>query len=312
MKRYIFLWVLILAYLPAFCQIVDTQFGESRSSVYDKVNNRFGDPACNNDESITYYDVKYANRNWNYISFNFKTDKSGITHLYSNELSKDFYTLEGAKKFLLDLKSNLSYDFKQAEKEENVFFSYEATKGNKDIELYIFYNKNDYNKYSVWLSYEADTIDYEEQDLTSSIMSTNFGDTYSKTLHNLESNYNYPDEKGREFILYKDVVFAEKLWNQVFFSFLYTSTTSHLNCIVLVKGCDNAETAKIERDEILKEKIHPSEWGYKTDKNGFKDYIVSEEDRKYIIRIRSGKDFGFHYVVTVSIFSKEYSSEDNL
>lgn len=311
MKRYVFLCVLLLAYIPAFCQIVDTQFGESRSDVFNKVNNRFGYPEVNDDECITYFDVKYANRSWNYISFNFKTDNVGNTHLYSNDLSKDFYTLESAKKFLLDLKSNLSYNFKQAEKEENVYFSYEAKKENSEVSLYIYNTKRE-KKFTVWLTYCADTIDYEEQDLNSSIMSTNFGDTYDETLSNLESKYDYPETDEREFILYKDVVFAGKRWDQVFFSFIYTSTTSHLNCIVLVKGCDTAESAKNERDEILREKIHPSEWGYNIDKNGFKSYIVNGEDRRFIIRIRSEKGFGFPYVVAVSIFSNEYSSEDNL
>lgn len=226
-------------------------------------------------------------------------------------MSKDFSTLVSAKNFLINLKSELQYTFTQAEKEKNVFSSYKAKKDNKDIELYIYYNSGEAKKYAVWLAYTCDSIDYKEQDLNSSIMYTNFGDTYEDTKSILYSKYGLAEESEREGMLYSDVVFAGTKWDHAFFKFVYTSTTNHLTSIMLSKGCDSAEDAKSLRETILHEKINPNDWKVKTDDNGFKSYLVEKRDRYYVIIIERG-DPEYPYWVRVAIYSTLYQAEDKL
>lgn len=313
MGKIILLIGLLLISICANAQIADTQFGESQESVLQKLTNRFGypDEGDYDDIHITYWNKSYAGHNWDYINFDFKTDSVGYTHLEYNCLTKDFITLESAKKYLVNLKSSLSYSFTQAKKEDNVLFSYEAHENNTVINLYIFYNRKEKKKYTVWLTYEAESIEYKEQDLNSSIMDTNMGDSYEEVESKLYSKYGVEEDKDRRGIIYKDVVFAGIKWNAAFFTFEYTTSTSHLNCIMLTKGCFTSEDAKNLRDKILHEKIGPQKWQYKINDDGFKMYHIDMEDKEMYIMISKSK-LGYSYDVNFIEQSKLYTSEDKL
>lgn len=311
MKHIILFCLFLLVCTSAYSQIADTQFGESNGSVLKKLQNRFGYPDDNDDAHIIYWDKSYANHDWDYITFDFKTDVDGNTHLNYNALTKDFITIESAKNFLFGLKSNLSYNFNQAKKETDVLYSYTADENSSTIDLYIYFNRGEAKKYTVWLTYQADTIDYKLQDLTSSVMYTHFGDSYDKTMSILESKYGFPDDQSRDNILYKDVNFAGLKWDAAFFTFDYTTSTSHLTGIMLTKGYYSSEEAKNGREKILRNLIHPKEWQYKNDDNGFKQYLIYNGDRNYLISIAK-KLIGYPYAVNVIIKTNLYQNEDKL
>lgn len=312
MKHIILFFLFLIVCTSAYSQIADTQFGELYNSVIQKLNNRFGNPDYKDDSMIEYSDKNYANRDWDHIRFSFKPDEDGNEHLNSNCLGKDFKNLETAKKFLFDLKAILPYNFSLEDDISDELYSYTANENNTTIDLCIYKDEIEKNKYTVWLDYNEYTTNYKIQDLSSSILYTNFGDSYDKTSSILESRFGEPATETRDYILYEYVDFAQLKWTTAFFKFQYTTSTSHLTDIVLSKGCNNSNSALFYRDLVKNIKIDSAKWYSAIDKNGFKVYRGYYKDRVYNISIEKNVLKDYPYLVCVSISTNIYRDEDKL
>lgn len=312
MKRFILIILFHLCVISIFSQIADTEFGNSKNDVLDKLENRFGLPDSQDDTHITYWDKSYADHVWGYINFDFKVDTQDNSRLNYICLTKDFVYLESAKKFLYNLRKELPYTFYEAQKEVNILNSFEANDNGVKICLYIYYNKFAKEKYTVWLSYEDINIKYKEQDLNGSILYTTFGETYDKTESNLNEHFGEATYSDREAISYADITYDGINWHIATLFFTYTSSANYLSGIMLSKKCNNANEAKELRNYICYHKFSNYNFGkYKIENNGFMSLLSDGSDKYIIVRISKNK-YNSPYVVDVIIKSELYNSNDKL
>ena len=137
-KCVLMLCLLFCCLLSVKAQVVNTKFGESKAVVSSKVENRFGIPDGSERNSIYYFDKTYAGYDWSYITFDFKYDILGKSHLNYVALSKDFKNQLAAIAFLKKVKDSLKYNFIKQKDETNVSQSDLAKTDDADVELYVY------------------------------------------------------------------------------------------------------------------------------------------------------------------------------
>lgn len=305
-----FIFTLILSIVSCLCyaQVADTYWGESMSSVYNKVSNRFAQ-VYETHHSVFVVLEEYAGYEWTHINFDFKDDEYSNARLNKISLSKSFNSLGSAKNFLYTLKADLNYDFKNSENKEDRFYSFEDSNDSTDINLYVC--KVDESSYDVYLTYEDNNLKYNIQTITSILNILSIGDSYDNVKYTLHRYFGKCFDSYRGNITYSNIFFAELWWDYAFFNFDYDTSTSHLESIILVKHFDDYKDAISFRDSIKS----PNVFGVNLEKcdiqdNGFKSYS-SDENEGYdcIDMIRK---VGKKYSVAAIIKSKESLANDKL
>lgn len=312
MEKIFILFILSFLCLNSiYAQVADTNFGEDKAAVSRKVENRFGAPDGSERNSIYYFDKSYAGHNWSYITFDFKYDIDGGSHLNYVALSKDFKNQASALSFLNKIKASLSYNFIKQSDEQNVSHSYKSKTNGITICLYI-YKTTDANPYSVSLSYQEDKISYIPESLYYPIAKTAYGENLNETKRKLSIVLGTPEATYREFLMYYNVNYAEIKWDAIIFHFIYDSKTNHLDSFSFMKSFETVDQAKRFRDTAALKDLSEYTFLNAIDKAGFKKYIYGDSlGNSVFISVAKEKN---KYNVYLDYYSGKYNDTtiDNL
>lgn len=296
--------VLLLISLSVKAQIMGTHFGDSKENVLKSIANPLGYPNDQDDEYLTFFNTAYKDKTWDYITFRFKLDVNNNSHLYNIRLSKKFTDFEQSENFLLQTKQSMNFNFTEVDNIDDALYTYKAKTARYDIDIRMYGSSTTENKYSVWIDYTTNNIDYVEQNLNGSILNTNFGNSFDKTLNSLRQLLGKPNSYDGESILYQDVFYSGIRWDTLLFLFDNSNATGNLCGIFLSKFFGNLKEAEECEDELVSKYLS----AYLFNKNGKNKYGLQRfaaDNKEKLIIVDLTPDDEEGYQVGVSFHYKQ-------